>query len=233
MTNELNVEAERRPLRIVPEPFCLLARGFAAVGWGVLATALLHGTRTFCACDVMSLRIPAYILGALLTGWGVLSLHEYLTLSDGDLRPARAVGWMLAAQLCMAPFAVWQRAQPLEPFILGNYTALTVAFLMTMLLLNLLSAQLLRRLDAHAAARWATAHAWAILAYTGLILILLAYAADGGGGYGPTFCMLMINRTWGVWCITAATLGTVIVCRYGRACALARLVALSGTEEKR
>jgi hypothetical protein len=233
MTDELKLETELQPLRMAPEPFCLLARGFTAMGWGGLATAVLYGTRAFCACEVMSLRVPAYIMGSLLTGWGVLSLYEYLTLSGGDLRPARAAGLMLAAQLYMAPFAVWQRTQPLEPFILGNYTALTVVLLMTMLLLNLLSAQLLWRLGARVAARWTTVHVWAILAYGTLILILLAYAAGRGGVlYGPTFCMLTINRTWGIWCVAAATFGTVLVCGYGRSCAMARLLELSGTEDK-
>ena len=206
-------------------PFCLLARGFTAVGWGVLATAALHSARAFFVCEALALRAPAYVLGSLLTGWGVLCLYEYLELSGGDLRPARAAGLMLAAQLYMAPFAVWRQARPLELFILGNYTALTVALLMAMLLLNLMSAQLLQRLGACAAGRWATAHSCAILAGGAVILGLLARAAGGGGASGAAAGMLAVNRTWGAWCVTAAALGTVLVCRYGRACALARLAA--------
>ncbi len=223
MTDDMAADAGQLQPGGTVAPLCLLARGFTAVGWGVLATAALHGARAFLSCDAIDLRAPAYVLGSLLTGWGVLCLYEYLELSGGDLRPARAAGLMLAAQLYMAPFAVWHRARPLEPFLIGNYNALTVALLMGMLLLNLMSAQLLQRLGACAASRWAAAQSGAILIYGAVLLGLLAQAAGGDVASGAAAGMLAVNRTWGAWGVTAAALGTVLFCRYGRACALARL----------
>ncbi len=231
MTNYIAADAGgETPGGAAIAPVFLLARGFAAVAWGVLATAALHGTRVFFSLDVLHLQLPAYLVGTLLTGWGLLCLYEYLELSGGDLRAVRAAGLMLAAQLYMAPFAVWHKARPMEPFILGNYTALTVALLMTMMLLNLMAAQLLQRLDCAAAGRWASAQAGAILFYGVVVLALIGQAA----AFEPARSwpdMPAINRTWGAWGISAAALGTMLVCRHGRAKALARIAGFDPDDD--
>ncbi len=231
MTDYMAINAGREPSGgAAIAPVLLLARGFAALAWGVLATAALHGARVFFSLEILHIQLPAYVLGTLLTGWGLICLYEYVELSGGDLRSIRAAGLMLAAQLYMAPFAVWHKARPLDQFILGNFTALTVALLMTMLLLNLVAAQLLHRLDCAAASRWAAAQSGAILCYGAGLLALIVRAAVGAAPAAGWPDMPAINRTWGAWGVSAAALGTMLICRHGRAKALARIVALEPGE---
>ena len=208
-------------------PLCLLARGFAGAAWGTLATALLYSAHAFLALDSLSIHLPAYVFGSLLTGWGVLCLYEYLELSGGDLRPARVLLLMLAAQLYMAPFIVWHKSRPLEPFFMGNYIASMVVLLLTMLLLNLTAAQLLRRLGRPAAGRWAAGLvAVMLLAGLGLLALLgrTVVWADAPTDYSPV--MTLIDRSWGDWGVVAAALGTMLVCHFGRQSALERLAGL-------
>lgn len=214
----------RTPGGAAVAPLCLLARGFAGAAWGTLATALLYGAHAFLALDAMSIHLPAYVFGSLLTGWGALCLYEYLELSGGDLRPARVLLLMLAAQLYMAPFIIWHKHRPLEPFFMGNYIALMVVLLLTMLLLNLTAAQLLRRLGRPAAGRWAAGLvAVMLLAGLGLLALLgrTVLGADAASGYWPV--LALIDRSWGDWGIVAAALGTMLVCHFGRQSALDRL----------
>jgi len=125
---------------ITPAQILCLAKGFSRIFWGVFLMVGLFLSRA--GLEVFhGIRIPAYVLGAGLIGWGL-----WLLQSAGPARRSWQKRTRMALVLAFliiyfAPFIVWWQAMPYENLFLVNVLGLLLTGMGILLLVNLLAAE--------------------------------------------------------------------------------------------
>lgn len=116
-----------------------MAKGFSLIFWGVflmislfLGQAVLevfHGT-----------RIPAYVAGAVLIGWGLWLLQTAGPVSRNWQRRTRMAQVLAFLLIYFAPFIIWWKTMPYANLFLVNVLGLLLTVMGILLLVNLLTA---------------------------------------------------------------------------------------------
>ncbi|MCA1809094.1 MAG: hypothetical protein ABR497_03545 [Kiritimatiellia bacterium] len=200
-------EGETVKVATSPVPAFLLARGFALLFWGLLVTTVLLCADAFLVFNTWNLSLPGYVFGSMLTGWGVLCLYEHLEWRNGDLRTAAMLLLLVAMQLYLAPFIIWRNRQPLEIFFWGNYLALLIVMLLTMIFCMMLGMQVLGSLDRPRRRGWLAAIFITLLVLCIGFVAWIAWdifrALTQPSGLLLTWRLMLGNH----WCLAALLLG--------------------------
>ncbi len=153
--------------------YCLsLARGFSRVFWGLLITlALFFGQATIEFFH--SVRLPAYVIGSALTAWGLWILAAVGAFNQSWRRRAQAALALICLGIYFAPFLEWWKASPRETFYLINVIGLLLASVAALCLVNLLAADLFRRLAEYGNRLEALSFAWSVVLLMLLPLLLM------------------------------------------------------------
>lgn len=128
---------------LTPAQTLCLAKGFSRIFWGVflmiglfLSQAVLEVFRF--------MRIPAYIAGAGLIGWGIWLLHSIGPINPRWQRRTRTALLLVALVIYFAPFIGWWQAKPQLNWFLINIFILLLSGMGILLLINLLTAETFR-----------------------------------------------------------------------------------------
>lgn len=134
--NDLRVNADP----ITPAQILSLARGFSRIFWGVFLMVGLFLSQA--GLEVFhGIRIPAYVLGAGLIGWGVWLLKSAgLTRRSWQRRTRMTLG-LACLLVYFAPFITWWQAMPYENLFMVNILGLLLTGMGILLLVNLLAAE--------------------------------------------------------------------------------------------
>ena len=123
-----------------PAQILCLAKGFSRIFWGVLLMVGLFLSQA--ELEVFhGIRIPAYVLGAGLIGWGLWLLQSAGPAKRSWQRRTRMALGLTFLIIYFAPFIGWWQAMPYENFFLVNVLVLLLTGMGILLLVNLLSAE--------------------------------------------------------------------------------------------
>ncbi len=142
-----------------------LARGFTRIFWGLLVALILFFGRVSIVVTP-GMKISAYVVGCALAAWGVWTLAAAGLDSRWWRRCWRATLGLLLLTIYFAPFLEWWKRAPQVPLYLVNVLGLLLASMLTLLLLDLLAADIFRRLEQWPARREA-------LAFGGSVFLLM------------------------------------------------------------
>ena len=124
---------------ITPAQILCLAKGFSRIFWGVFIMVSLFPSQA--GLEVFhGIRIPAYVLGAGLIGWGLWLLQSAGPARRSWQRRTRMALGLAFMVIYFAPFIAWWQATPRENFFLVNVLGLLLAGMGILLLVNLLTA---------------------------------------------------------------------------------------------
>ena len=125
---------------ITPAQILCLARGFSRIFWGVFLMVGLFLSQA--GLEVFhGIRIPAYVLGAGLIGWGLWLLRSAGPARQGWQRRTRMALGLAFLIIYFAPFITWWQAMPYENLFLVNVLSLLLTGMGILLLVNLLAAE--------------------------------------------------------------------------------------------
>ncbi|MFH1477575.1 MAG: hypothetical protein ABIH24_08835 [Verrucomicrobiota bacterium] len=117
-----------------------LAKGFAHIFWGMFLMLGLFlsqaGLEFF-----HGIRIPAYVLGAGLIGWGLWLLRSAVPAKRNWQRHTRTALGLALLIIYFAPFIAWWQAMPYENLFLVNVLGLLLTGMGILMLVNLLAAE--------------------------------------------------------------------------------------------
>lgn len=123
-----------------------LVKGFSRVFWGLALTAVLLLSQT--RLEFLSVfKMPAYFLGTLIHFWGLMTLWRAGKISSRwNARLSIAIVLVLM-EIYFFPFVRWWRMMPYIPFFLFNAGVLVLSSICSLILCNLIAADLFRRLS--------------------------------------------------------------------------------------
>jgi len=125
---------------LTPAQLLCMAKGFSRVFWGVLIMVGLFLSQA--GLEVFrGVRIPAYVVGAGLIGWGAWLLQSAGPISRRWHARTRTTLELVCLAVYFSPFIGWWQAMPGEIFFLVNVLGLLMAGMGILLLINLLSAE--------------------------------------------------------------------------------------------
>ncbi|MFA5042968.1 MAG: hypothetical protein WC381_05890 [Kiritimatiellia bacterium] len=125
---------------LTPAQILCLAKGFSRIFWGVLFMIGLFLSQS--GLEVFhGIRIPAYVLGAGLIGWGLWLLQSAGPAGRIWRRHTRLALGLAFLVIYFAPFIVWWRVMPYENLFLINVLGLLLSGMGILLLVNLLAAE--------------------------------------------------------------------------------------------
>ncbi|MCX6993544.1 MAG: hypothetical protein NT011_10445 [Kiritimatiellaeota bacterium] len=125
---------------ITPAQILCLAKGFSRIFWGVLLMVGLFLSQA--GLEVFhGIRIPAYVLGAGLIGWGLWLLQSAGPARRSWQRHTRLALGLAFLIIYFAPFITWWQAMPYENLFLINVLGLLLTGMGILLLVNLLAAE--------------------------------------------------------------------------------------------
>lgn len=125
---------------ITPAQILCLAKGFSRIFWGVFLMVGLFLSQA--GLEIFhGMRIPAYVLGAALIGWGLWLLQSAGPARRSWQRRTRMALGLAFLIIYFAPFIAWWQAMPYENLFLVNVLGLLLAGMGILLLVNLLSAE--------------------------------------------------------------------------------------------
>lgn len=129
-----------RIVELRPSQLLYMAKGFSRIFWGLLFTLVLFFANA--SFELFhSVRIPAYVIGSALVGWGLLVLRDAGRISGAWLRRSRIAGILVCLEIYFAPFVAWWRNMPYVSFFLINWLGLLLTGMLTMFYINLLAAE--------------------------------------------------------------------------------------------
>jgi len=122
-----------------PAQILCMAKGFSRIFWGVFLMVGLFLSQA--GLEVFhGVRIPAYVVGAGLIGWGAWLLQSAGPVSRRWHRRTRMALGLVCLVIYFAPFIAWWQIMPRENFFLVNVLSLLLAGMGILLLVNLLAA---------------------------------------------------------------------------------------------
>lgn len=125
---------------ITPAQILCLAKGFSRIFWGVFLMVGLFMSQA--GLEVFhGIRIPAYVLGAGLIGWGLWLLQSAGPTRRSWQRRSRMALGLAFLIIYFAPFVIWWQAMPYENLFLVNVLGLLLSGMGILLLVNLLAAE--------------------------------------------------------------------------------------------
>ena len=125
---------------ITPSQILYMAKGFSWIFWGLLLNMVLFfGDATIEFFHI--LRIPAYVIGSVLIGWGLFVLRDTGGISHTWLRLGRIAIVLVCLEIYFAPFTEWWRNMPYVSFYMINCLGLLLAGMLTLFYINLLVAE--------------------------------------------------------------------------------------------
>ena len=122
-----------------------VARGFSCIFWGIPVSLLLYSG----ALDIRLfsfLRMPAYVLGILITYIGVVFLQRAGPLSDRWRRIVRQLIVLLLVEVYLAPFVYWWRQMPQVLYFAANMAGLILCTTWVLFAINRLAGEVCKLL---------------------------------------------------------------------------------------
>ena len=124
---------------VTPAQILCMAKGFSRIFWGVFFMVGLFLSQA--SLEVFhGIRIPAYVVGAGLIGWGIWLLQSAGPVSRKWHRRTRMALRLVFLIIYFAPFIAWWKAMPRENIFLVNVLGLLLTGMGILLLINLLTA---------------------------------------------------------------------------------------------
>jgi len=138
--SDANNDARLNANAITPAQTLCLAKGFSRIFWGVFIMVGLFLSQA--GLEIFhGIRIPAYVLGAGLIGWGLWLLQSAGPATPSWQRRTRLALGLVFLIIYFAPFIAWWQARPYENLFLVNVLGLLLTGMGIILLVNLLSAE--------------------------------------------------------------------------------------------
>lgn len=145
--------------------FLFLAKGFSRIFWGLLIAMILFFGNA--AVEVFHfVRMPAYVAGSALVAWGLWMLAGAGGVGLKWRIHVRAAMALVLMQIYFAPFFEWWKMAPHELIYLANVLGLLLVSMLALFGINVLAADVCRRL----ADRGGQLEAWA---FAGSIILLM------------------------------------------------------------
>ena len=135
-----NTDTQLSANPLTPARILCLAKGFSRIFWGVFLMVGLFLSQA--GLEVFhGIRIPAYVLGAGLIGWGLWLLQSAGPARRSWQRRTRMALGLAFLVIYFAPFIAWWQAMPYENLFLVNVLGLLLTGMGILLLVNLLAAE--------------------------------------------------------------------------------------------
>jgi len=194
--------------RLSPPCLAALAQGFSRAFWGLALMVVLFLIQSELEL-FRGVRIPAYIAGAALLGWGLMTLRTADIPHPAWRAQAGAAARLAFLTIYLAPFIAWWRLLPQDAFLTLNVLALLLACMLLLWLLNRLAAGLFEVFGLQSDRLEAGFFGWTVAA---LMLAPFALAVTAAGLASlrreATFAQavwMLVTRT-PIWMFVAATL---------------------------
>lgn len=193
---------------ISPAQILCLAKGFSRIFWGVFLMVGLLLSRA--GLEIFhGVRIPAYVLGAGLIGWGLWLLQSASPAGRSWQRRTRMALGLVFLIIYFAPFIGWWQAMPYENLFLVNVLGLLLTGMGIILLVNLLAAETFGLFEERGRRVESQVFAFGVvILMIAPFLIGLLFALVASMRYNSTFAeeiWLTINRV-PTWLYVATTL---------------------------
>jgi len=148
-----------------------LVRGASRVYWGIVL-ALILGTQLVKVELLEAMRIPPYIVGLLLTYWGILLLYGAGPITSHWSKMSKACCFLGLILLYFTPFLYWWEQAPEEIYYAVNAFLFWSCTIFILVLLNQMASELALRTKDKLFALEAHLSVWAVVLMLGIPLLL-------------------------------------------------------------